>query len=132
MVDYSESFFVGDAAGREAGWKAGYGADHSRVDRYFAMNVGLGFFTPEEFFLQEAAIPFADNDYLPRVRQWQKGDHSDAFVTFKSRLDTPGVVLLLGPPLCGKSDFARKYFASLDHVLLSEVPDPLFLVTIPD
>ena len=38
-LDRAESFFVGDAAGRS--W------DHSCVDRLFALNASIKFFTPE-------------------------------------------------------------------------------------
>lgn len=39
------SFFVGDAAGRVG--------DHSDTDRKWAMNVGIPFLTPEEYFKGE-------------------------------------------------------------------------------
>lgn len=41
-VDYEKSFYVGDAAGRKN--------DFSNSDLKFAENVGIKFYTPEEFF----------------------------------------------------------------------------------
>lgn len=41
----SGTFFVGDAAGRVG--------DHSDTDRKWATNVGVAFYTPEEYFLGE-------------------------------------------------------------------------------
>ncbi|XP_056699855.1 polynucleotide 3'-phosphatase ZDP isoform X2 [Spinacia oleracea] len=41
-VDMDQSFYVGDAAGREQ--------DHSDADIKFAQSVGLKFYVPEEFF----------------------------------------------------------------------------------
>lgn len=41
-VNFENSYFVGDAAGREK--------DHSDCDRHFCMNLGLTFYTPEEYF----------------------------------------------------------------------------------
>ncbi|CAH6721073.1 hypothetical protein CLIB1444_05S02982 [[Candida] jaroonii] len=41
-VDMKESFFVGDAAGRKG--------DFSNSDLVFADNIGLKFYTPEEYF----------------------------------------------------------------------------------
>ena len=67
--ELSQCMYVGDAAGRVKGWKAGAQKDFSDSDRYiyisticdmnsiinsgFAHNVGIKFLTPEEFFLAE-------------------------------------------------------------------------------
>ena len=42
-VELGSSYLVGDAAGRVR--------DHSDTDRHFTINLGIKFFTPEEFFL---------------------------------------------------------------------------------
>jgi DNA 3'-phosphatase len=55
-LDFTESFFVGDAAGRIHGLKE---TDHSDCDLLFAKNIGVSFFTPEQFF------------NIPRNRQTQ-------------------------------------------------------------
>lgn len=39
LADTASSFYVGDAAGRDG--------DHECTDRKYALNAGLGFFTPE-------------------------------------------------------------------------------------
>jgi bifunctional polynucleotide phosphatase/kinase len=41
-VDLENSFYVGDAAGRAG--------DHNDTDRKFAINAGLTFYTPEQYF----------------------------------------------------------------------------------
>lgn len=50
----SQCIFVGDAAGRQAGWKVGAKKDFSCTDRCFAVNVGIAFKTPEEYFLGQS------------------------------------------------------------------------------
>lgn len=49
-VDVSASVFVGDAAGRVKGETSSGKADFSASDRLFALNVGVAFKTPDEFF----------------------------------------------------------------------------------
>ena len=51
-IDMAESFFCGDAAGREANWAPKKKKDFSSSDRLLAINLGLKFFTPEEHFLK--------------------------------------------------------------------------------
>lgn len=56
-VDLDQSFYVGDAAGRPA--DGIHPKDFSCSDRKFASNVGIKFYTPEEYFLGEAPRPFS-------------------------------------------------------------------------
>ena len=61
-IDPSKSFYVGDAAGRPKNWKPNTSKDFSCGDRKFAVNLGVKFYTPEEFFLGEK--PYANFDWL--------------------------------------------------------------------
>ncbi|KAJ2302333.1 DNA kinase/phosphatase Pnk1, partial [Coemansia sp. Cherry 401B] len=68
-VDASSSFYVGDAAGRPAGWKPGVEADFSDSDLAFALNAGVSFYTPEEVFTEEICAK-AEPLPLPAARTW--------------------------------------------------------------
>jgi len=58
--DLKKSLFCGDAAGRAKAWNgnAKTKKDFSCGDRKFAKNVGIAFYTPEEYFLGEKPAPF--------------------------------------------------------------------------
>lgn len=73
-IDISQSYFVGDAAGRPENKMMKKKKDHSSADRFFAMNVGLDFFTPEEHFLKASKQSwtkpeFDIKDFLSRTVQ---------------------------------------------------------------
>ncbi|KAF8506302.1 polynucleotide kinase 3 phosphatase-domain-containing protein [Gautieria morchelliformis] len=110
-IDKKLSFFVGDAAGRPG--------DHSDSDRKWALNIGLPFFTPEEYFLGSEPTPFRlkgfDASLFP--------NDGPLFMPSSSPLvpqisKSPEVVLFVGYPASGKSSFYRKYFqpAGYQHV----------------
>ena len=50
-IDFKKSFYCGDAAGRPKGWsKNKLKKDFSSSDLFFANNIGLNFFLPEQIF----------------------------------------------------------------------------------
>lgn len=91
-VDLKSSYFVGDAAGRPG--------DHSQVDRGFAVNIGVDFKTPEEFFLNQAPEafekPFDPASYL------HTGEQDPPLFTRQHPLE---LVIFCGSPGAGKSTF---------------------------
>ncbi|EKM82888.1 hypothetical protein AGABI1DRAFT_125354 [Agaricus bisporus var. burnettii JB137-S8] len=58
-IDLTHSFFVGDAAGRQY---KGRKSDFASTDRKFALNIGISFMTPEEYFLN---LPTHSSYQLP-------------------------------------------------------------------
>ncbi|GAA5934840.1 hypothetical protein JCM3775_001650 [Rhodotorula graminis] len=102
-VDYSASFYVGDAAGRPA--------DHADTDRKFALNAGVRFLTPEQFFLGRPE----DRNF--ELWGWYPHGYDHALApphelldttTPLGPLDTPEVVLLVGPRAIGKTSYASR------------------------
>ncbi|KAL9559163.1 hypothetical protein MBANPS3_000567 [Mucor bainieri] len=119
-IDKSQSFYVGDAAGRDDGWKPKYKKDHSCGDRKFADNVNIAFHTPEEFFLKEAKVEF----------QW-RGFNAKEYIASSLPLHTPEstplaketeseVIVCVGYPASGKSSFVRKHLVPKGYVYINQ------------
>lgn len=138
VVDQTCSVYVGDAAGRAAGWNgAGAKKDFSASDRKFAFNVALGFHTPEEYFLGHAPAKFSWGGIDPTAIRPVTGASAtpaaaaaaagaagaktsasaSSAAAFSQQTgpyhDVTGsleVVLFCGLPAAGKSTFARTHF----------------------
>ena len=118
-VDLANSFYVGDAAGRDAGWAAKKKRDFGVGDRKFAVNAGLPFQTPEEFFLGHAGVAFNWRSINPfEVISPFAPDSADAkAVARRAALDTilatigkkQELIIMVGMPASGKSTFTTNY-----------------------
>ena len=91
----SEAFYVGDAGGRKDDW--------SDVDKKFAENIGVKFYSPEEILITS---PKTNNEYSLESKEKE-------------------VVIMVGYPASGKSTIAK----SFSHFSLSSL---LYLSCDPD
>ncbi|XP_065562164.1 uncharacterized protein F21D5.5-like isoform X2 [Artemia franciscana] len=106
-VDMDESFFCGDAAGRPDHWAPKKKKDHSIADRLFALNVGLKFYTPEEYFLGQKSVQYKMPEFDPRsVRSTMELLDPP---TAKIAADTQEVIVMVGAQGSGKSHFVKKH-----------------------
>ncbi|XP_072024842.1 bifunctional polynucleotide phosphatase/kinase-like isoform X2 [Amphiura filiformis] len=113
-VDTVTSFFVGDAAGRPVDWQPKKKKDFSCSDRLFALNIGLRFFTPEEYFLGHKKAKFSLPTFDPRRV------NTDAPLLNPSTAELPSskqeVLLLVGYPASGKSTFVEQHLLPHNYV----------------
>jgi bifunctional polynucleotide phosphatase/kinase len=107
-------YYCGDACGRSQ--------DHSSSDRYFAENIGLPFFTPEEIFINSSLKPIVTEKYPAQaflnMPEYSLKTYQKNFNDLCSRLaQTPKTVcIMVGSPGSGKSSLARaltKHFNDL-------------------
>ena len=105
-VSRADSFYCGDAAGREAGAFPGKKKkDFSCSDRLFAENVGVKFYTPEEFFLGHKATKHFTRPFCPsREEKVEMFPSSSVEIVPKRQTLT----LMVGIQGSGKSNVARK------------------------
>jgi len=115
--DLSKSMHIGDAAGRDKGWKAGMKADFSCGDRKFAHNIGVKFETPEEFFLGEAPVAFDWDGVDPKAIQSAAALTDDRKPLHSTSQE---VIVLVGFPAAGKSTFTRKHLVPHGYVHVNQ------------
>ncbi|KAG4437592.1 hypothetical protein IFR05_006931 [Cadophora sp. M221] len=113
-LDIDNSIFVGDAGGREA--FNGQPKDFSCSDRNFAHNVGIKFYTPEEYFLGEAPHPFT-RTFDPK--EYLKVSAKEAIEPYKKK-NPCDIVMFCGSPAAGKSTFYWKNLEPLGYKRINQ------------
>lgn len=113
LVDLSSSLYIGDAAGRPADWMPKKKKDFSCSDRLFAMNVGIPFYTPEEFFQGKKKAKFQMPSFNPKQLDPKKP-------LFEPQTTIPSsskeVIVLVGFPASGKSSFVKRHLLPHKYV----------------
>jgi bifunctional polynucleotide phosphatase/kinase len=109
----ADCHYVGDAAGRPAGWRAGAKKDFSCSDRKFAHNVGLTFHTPETYFMglpEAKSFSWDGVDPSTLLAKAGTGEVCEGGVGSIVRKGVLELIIFVGSPASGKSTFAKKYF----------------------
>ncbi|KAG7223069.1 hypothetical protein INR49_015828, partial [Caranx melampygus] len=107
-VDKKNSFYVGDAAGRPEKWAPGKKKkDFSCSDRLFALNIGLQFHTPEEYFLDWKSAPYSLPDFDPRKLDSTTRLYDPPSASLTS--NKTEVIVAVGFPASGKSTFFQTH-----------------------
>ncbi len=102
--------YCGDAAGRDC--------DHGDCDRKFAINCGLEFSSPEVLFGDRCLSDDAERYRIAPPPAIPTPVPLPPLPTSR-KFGRARIVLLVGPPGCGKSTFARTSPALADHAIVS-------------
>ena len=118
-VDKSNSFYVGDAAGRQ--YLSSTKKDFSSSDRYFAYNIGIPFMTPEEYFLNDTQKNYVYIDDLP-LQQFKLLNSHHRFCNphIVISKNIPELIIMVGYPSCGKSSFVKKYLLPTGYICINQ------------
>jgi bifunctional polynucleotide phosphatase/kinase len=119
-IDYEESFFCGDAAGRPDGWKRNVKKDFSDNDRKFAMNCKLKFHTPDEYFMNEKPAQFnlVSDPISLKDKKLPLFEPSDKPLVPEDK--HAEMIIFVGYPGSGKSHFAKKHLLPEGYVHINQ------------
>ncbi|KAJ7684303.1 polynucleotide kinase 3 phosphatase-domain-containing protein [Mycena polygramma] len=117
QIDKASSFFVGDFAGRC--YPNSTKKLEKDTDRKFAINVGIPFYTPEEYFLGQAphsnfTLGGFDVSSLPALPLYTPS--SSPLLLNPAPLE---LVLFVGYPCLGKTTFFRRYFEPAGYMRIN-------------
>ncbi|KXN90445.1 Bifunctional polynucleotide phosphatase/kinase [Leucoagaricus sp. SymC.cos] len=132
-IDLQSSFFVGDAAGRQY---KNQKSDFSSTDRKLALNIGISFMTPEEYFLK---LPVHSNYVLPGFHVSMLQDCRSVNLYFSRTFSyhlvpavTPTsspiipcsrnqeIILFCGYPALGKTRFYTQHFGPANYTHINQ------------
>ncbi|XP_028275302.1 bifunctional polynucleotide phosphatase/kinase [Parambassis ranga] len=117
-VDKMQSFYVGDAAGRPENWAPGKKKkDFSCSDRLFALNIGLQFHTPEEYFLGWKAASYRLPEFDPRKLDSTARLYDPPSASLTS--SKTEVIVAVGFPASGKSTFFHTHIIPKGYVYVN-------------
>lgn len=117
-VDKTQSLYVGDAAGRPENWAPGRKKkDFSCSDRLFALNIGLQFQTPEEFFLGWKSAPYNLPSFDPRKIDSTARLYDPPSASLTS--SKTEVIVAVGFPASGKSTFFHTHVIPKGYVYVN-------------
>ncbi|CAJ0959979.1 unnamed protein product [Ranitomeya imitator] len=114
-VKKEDCIYVGDAAGRPANWAPDRKKkDFSCSDRLFAVNIGINFYTPEEFFLGWKKAAFQLPTFDPKALDPNGPPYEPASSSLV--LSSVEVVVTVGFPAAGKSTFIKENLVPKGYV----------------
>jgi bifunctional polynucleotide phosphatase/kinase len=113
-IDRSKCIYVGDAAGRA---KNTIGKkDHSDSDYKFALNVGIKFFTPEEFFKGMKVTYPKKFDFDPTELKKNREINLEKSLNIPTHQE---MIILVGPPGSGKSSLTKNYLVPKGYEIVN-------------
>ncbi|XP_041455017.1 bifunctional polynucleotide phosphatase/kinase-like [Lytechinus variegatus] len=113
-IDVKASMYIGDAAGRPADWGPKKKKDFSMSDRLFALNIGIPFKTPEEFFLGFKPAKFNMPAFDPRTVSTSTPLFNPPSTALPASVQE--VLILVGYPASGKSTFVKNHLLPHKYV----------------
>jgi bifunctional polynucleotide phosphatase/kinase len=118
-INLKDCIYVGDAAGRKG--------DHSDVDIKYAINIGVTFMTPEEFFEDSKEFPFeslrenlkgfAPREYMESDKEIHLNNQNSWKNIEKIAKEGKSVLMMIGSPASGKSSLTKLIKDRLDPTL---------------